>query len=146
MSKPVYKDSFPALVVEMARGGKSMVQIAAEAGINKATWYGWASDDSKPEFQLAYKLAKTCYEAYWEGIGAQGAKGNLAKFCYPAWDRIMRSRCQDEWSESAINKIELKNELKSMTNKEIDEALKTLLAAKANNENNDGNSGAPASP
>lgn len=138
-----YEAYMPAKLVELCSEGRSMVQVAREFGISKDTIYDWAKDINKPEFMQAYKLGRTCFEAYWEEIGMKGAKGVLVKFNPMAWDRLMRTRCKDEWSESAISKIELKNELKSMTNKEIDETIKTLLAARqSNNQNN--NSGSEA--
>ena len=144
MSNIKYKDFMPSKLVELASEGRSMVQIAKEFGISKGTIYDWGSDATKPEFTEAYKLGQTCFEAYWEEVGQKGAKGILAKFCYPAWDRIIRARCKDEWSDSAIARLELKNEVGKMTTKEIDEAIKTLISIRQSNKNNEGNSGSEA--
>ena len=55
----------------------------------------------------------------------------------------MSSRCSDNWKESSTQKIELKNEVSSMSTEEIDEAIKLLLAQR---KVNDGNSGCPTNP
>lgn len=140
-----YKDHMPAKLVELASEGRSMVQIAKEFGIDKNTIYAWKDDVTKPEFMEAYRLGNTCFEAYWEEVGQKGAKGVLAKFCYPAWDRIIRARCRDEWSDSAIQRMELKNEVGKLTNKEIDEAIKALIAARQNNKPTEPGSGSNGS-
>ena len=133
----------PSELVRLATEGKSMVQIAAIFGVDKTTMRDWAKDIKKPEFMEAYRLGRTCSEAYWEEVGQRGAKGLAQRFNAPAWCKIMGTRFKDDWAEVSTQKIELKNEFKSMSNEEIDDTIKTLLAQRNLNKTpND--SGAPA--
>lgn len=123
----VYKEEFPVEIIRLATEGKSMVQIAAYWKISKRTLFLWKDDLNKPDFMEAYKIARTCNEAYWEEIGQQGAKGRLPKFCAAAWFGIMKARFKDDWHESTVQKIELTNTIKKMTDKEINETIQALL-------------------
>lgn len=132
MSSSKYKDTYPAELIQLMSQGKSRVQVAAHWGVSKWTIDEWKNDPNKPEFVEAYKIAKTCCEAYHEDIGQKGAKGVYPKFNYPAWAKIMGSRFKDDWAEVHHQKIELKNEVDSMTAEELDEAI-NLLISKRNN-------------
>lgn len=135
--KYIYREEMAREVIELASIGRSMVQIAAEWGISKDAMKDWARDKNKPEFMLAYKVARTCNEGYWEDLGQKGAKGLLPKFNVAAWSRLMSARFKDDWTETSKQKVEMKNEFKSMSDKEIDEALKLLLEQKKANQINE---------
>lgn len=133
MQETKYRDTMPAEIIKLMSEGKSRVQVASAWGICKDTLGLWANDPNKPEFVLAYKIAKTACEAYHEEVGQKGAKGLYPKFNYPAWAKGMGARFKDDWAETSTQKIELKNELKSMSNEEIDQTIKTLLAQRSLN-------------
>lgn len=137
-----YKEEYVTQVIEMACQGKSMVQIAAAWKVCKGTILAWSKDTNKPEFMEAYKVARTCNEAYWEDVGQKGAKGTLTKFNPIAWNKIMAARFKDDWVDNSTQKIELKNEIKAMTTQEIDSMIKTLLAQRKNNKKADDDSDA----
>lgn len=126
-----FKPEYCAEVIQLASEGRSMVQIAAGWKITEDTIRNWAKDLNKPEFMEAYRVARTCNEGYWEDVGQKGAKGVNPKFNYAAWSRIMGVRHKKNWAEVNQSKIELKNEFKTMSSKEIDEAIKLLLAQRA---------------
>lgn len=147
MGKTLYKESMNAEMIALASTGKSMVQIAAEFGISKYTMEKWSKNPAMPEFMEAYSIARTCNEAYWEDVGQKGTKGMIKGFNPYSWHKIMAARHQDDWTERSAQKIELKNEVAQMTNEQIDEALKALLAARElNKAKSNGSSGAAASP
>ena len=125
-----YKDSFPAEMIALAALGNSMVQIAAKFGVSKSTLLNWAKDPMHPEFMEAYQVARTCHEAYWEDLGQKGTRGMIKGFNASSWSKLMSVRHQDDWVDRSAQKIELQNEVSTMTNQEIDEALKALLAAR----------------
>jgi hypothetical protein len=138
MAKPtVYKEEFCSEIIRLMSEGKSQVQAAAILGVAKGNFYNWANDPTKPEFQEAFLLAKTCYEAYHEEVLQKIAKGILkgqaAAQIYMMKCRFRDDKYGDSWKDTTDQKIELKNELKSMTNSEIDETIKTLLAARQAN-------------
>lgn len=137
-----YEDTMPAEIIEMSAEGKSPVQIAAYWKVSEDTIKQWAKDLTKPEFGEAYKIAKTCFEGYWEDVGQKGIKGLNPKFNAAAWQKVMSSRCSENWKESTTQKIELKNEVSSMSTEEIDEAIKVLLAQRKVNTGNN-SSGTP---
>lgn len=138
-----YEDTMPAEIIDMTASGKSIVQIAAYWKVSEDTIKSWSKDPNKPEFMEAFKIAQACFEGYWEDVGQKGIKGLNPKFNAAAWQKVMSSRCSENWKESSTQKIELKNEVKSMTNEEIDETIKLLLSQRKQNTSG---SGSPVNP
>jgi hypothetical protein len=149
MTDKKYNENRPTEIIRIMSSGKSTVQAAAEMGISKDSLYSWAKDPNKPEFMEAYRIARTCYEAYHEDVLQKIAKGVIkgqaAAQIYMMKCRFRDDKFGDSWKDSIDQKIELKNELKSLSNEEIDETIKTLLTQRNMNKNN-GSSGATASP
>ncbi len=139
MTESKYRPEMCAEMIKLATEGKYMVQIAAHFKIDKKTLWDWSKDTRKPEFMEAYKIARTCSEAYMAEQGQRGFKGLLAKFNAPAWIFSMKCMFKDDWTETSTQKIELKNEIKAMSNEEIDDTIKTLLAQRSINKLNKDN-------
>lgn len=141
-----YYDGIGTEVIRLMSEGKSRVQVCAALGINKNLLLNWSRDPNKPEFTEAYNIGLCCYEAYHEDLLLKHSKG-IIKGSAAAQIYLMKCRFRredefgDSWKESTDQKIELKNELKTMTDKEIEETIKCLLAQRLKNSNS---SGSPA--
>lgn len=136
-----YQDHYPSEIVRMGQEGKSQTQMAAALNVDRHTIADWAKDPKKPEFVQAMKLALTCAEGYWENIGQQGTKGILPKFNPSSWIYTMKCRFRDNWKDQTDSKIDISNTVKALTDEELDDTIKALVARKAIK---DGSSGAPA--
>lgn len=137
-----YQDCMCQEIIDLASEGKSITQIAAIWGVSKKTIERWVSDTSNIAFSDAYDKALTACEAYWEREGQIGIRGLNPKFNLPGWQFLMKSRFKKDWTESSIQKVEKINDYSTMSNDEINEAIRGLLAQKI--KNNDNNSGQPA--
>ena len=136
-----YQPHFPSEIVRLGSEGKSQTQMAAALGVDRHTIANWSKDPAKPEFKEAMRLALTLAEAYWENIGQQGTRGNLPKFIPASWIYMMKCRYADNWREVNESKIDLNNTVKTMTDEELEETIKALVARKSSKDNG---SGAPA--
>src|SRR5690348_12135752 len=142
MPETKYKSDFCVDVVKYGQEGLSKTQIASKLGISYTTLHSWEKDPNKLEFKNSMDLATTCAEAYWEVIGLQGTKGVLPKFNATSWIFTMKNRFRERWRDVDTQKIELSNSIKGMTDKEIDDTIKALIARKMCGKE-DSKSGAP---
>ena len=125
-----YKPEFVADVIRMGQEGKSKTQMAAALGVDRHTVDDWSKDARKPEFSEALKLALTCAEAYWENIGQQGTKGVLPKFNSSSWIYTMKCRFRDNWKDQTESRVDISNTVKTMTDEELEDIIKVLVAKK----------------
>lgn len=63
-----------ALILEMGEQGKSKMQMAAAAGVDRHTLNIWA--DKYPELSTTIKQAVNASQAWWEDIGQNMASGS----------------------------------------------------------------------
>lgn len=126
-----YEDRFVNEVVRLGQDGYTRTQMAAEFKVAYETLRTWANDTNKPEFQEAYKLALTCSQGYHEALMNKGIKGVLPKYCAPAHIFFMKNVFRDDYREQVDQKIDVTNQVKSMTDEELDETIKLLSAKRA---------------
>ncbi|GHT86931.1 hypothetical protein FACS1894137_13230 [Spirochaetia bacterium] len=61
---------------DMFLEGQSVVEVCADLGIWKDTFYQWVN--KYPEFSDAYKKGLLLSEAWWEKLGRAGATGQIS--------------------------------------------------------------------
>lgn len=124
-----YREQFNTDVIKLGSQGSSKTQIAANLGVTCSSLDYWAK--KHPEFKEGLEIALTLAEAYWESIGQKGTKGMLPKFTPASWIYMMKCRYRDNWKDDSNQRIELHNTVKSLTDDELEDALKSLVAAKS---------------
>ncbi len=141
-----YKPEFCSEVVRMGTEGKTIAQMAFALGVDKSTLMRWKKDPKKPEFVEAFKLARTACQGYQEDIAVKLSKGTL-KGNATIHIFLMKNMFRDDYREDSTQRLEINNELKTMTDDELDELIKTLSARKAmkNNNNPSGDAAHPNS-
>lgn len=140
-----YNPKFVTEIVELASLGRSMTQIASTFGVAYSTMRGWKQDPEKADFKAAYQLAKEAFESYHEDILQKMAKGIIKGGNAQAQMYILNNRCKKTWGSVSTQKIDMTTDVKKLSDKEIDDQIKSLLAAKAQNNTPSANN-APASP
>ena len=121
-----YKDSFKEKVISMGKEGSSLVQIANALDVSRSMLYRWAHDDERyPGFGEALDRARECAEAYWEQILQDGIMGKIKGFKEISMIFMMKARFKD-WHETTKKQIEVTNKTDTLTDKELDEKIKTL--------------------
>lgn len=128
MSASKYKEEFNTEIVRLGSEGMSVTQMAAHFMVTTSTLSYWAKN--YPEFKEAKELSVTIAEAYWERVGQQGTRGNLTRFVPASWIYMMKCRYKDNWKEDRDTRVELHNTVKSLSDEELDNALKALVASK----------------
>lgn len=140
-----YESKFAREIVELSKMGRSLVQIASEFGVSERTMRQWKNEADKLEFRDAYQLAKEAFEAYHEDILQKMAKGIIKGGNAQAQMYILNNRCRDKWGTISTQKIDMTTEAKKLTDKDIEDRLKEIMAIKAQR-NNPPSSGTPANP
>lgn len=97
MARPtVYDPSYCEMVIEMGRKGFSIVEMAAEIGVARATLEtNWPA--ANPEFLEALTHARECSQAWWEKTGRVGMVDNTINASI--WSRSMAARFPRDWRE-----------------------------------------------
>jgi len=86
-----YRDSMPETVVELMSQGASLVEVAAELGIDKATLHRWAGDEEgKPDFCASIKRGVELSEAWWMREGRLALRDR--EFNHGLWYMNMKNR------------------------------------------------------
>lgn len=111
-------------VIKLGKAGKSWTQIAAHYDVDRKTMYNMRKQ--YPEFNEAMETSKTNFIAYWEDVGQKGIKGISLKFNAPAWMYYMKVSGGDEWREVTEQKISLSDEVKKLSDKDLDEKIRSL--------------------
>lgn len=127
-SQTKYKEEYNMEIVRLGSEGLSVTQMAAHFKVIPHTLSNWAK--KYPEFAEAKELAVTLAEAFWEKVGQQGTRGLLSKFVPVSWIYMMKCRYKDNWKENTDQRVELHNTVKGLTDEELDNALKALVASK----------------
>lgn len=97
-----YTPEYCDAVIEMGKQGYSVVEMAAEIGVDRKT-LEQAWPEANPEFLQAFTHAKQCSQAWWEKIG----RDNLlipqggGTFQASVWSRSMAARFPHDWRESS---------------------------------------------
>lgn len=88
-----YQPEMCAVVLDLMRDGASLVEVSAELGIHRDTFYKWIDDKSEyyhEEFGKAVSEGKLLSQAWWERNG----RINLTNkdFSYTGWYMNMKNR------------------------------------------------------
>lgn len=90
-----YKPEYCALVIELGRQGKSVVQMACAIDVVRSTLYEWCKDH--PEFSDAFTRAKQLSQDWWETQAQCGLTAD--KFNAQLWSRSMAARFPEDYQE-----------------------------------------------
>lgn len=101
MARPTkYDASFCERVIELGAQGMSVVEMAADIGVARATLEAnWP--EANPEFLEAITLARELSQAWWEKQGRTNlvmAPG-MGNFQGSVWSRSMAARFPNDWRE-----------------------------------------------
>jgi len=100
-----YRPEYCERVIELGRTGASVVEMAAEIGVARATLEAnWTANH--PEFLEAFTQAKQLSQVWWEKMGRE----NLIvpqgiTFQATVWSRSMAARFPADWRESSKTEI-----------------------------------------
>lgn len=87
----LYKDTYPALFVDICKKGGSICDFCVKVKIHRATFYEWVS--AHPQFKEAFHAGKEFTEQNMLKIGMDGMKGKYEKFNATVWSILMRNKC-----------------------------------------------------
>ena len=90
-----YLPDYCSKVVELGLGGLSPVQIASQLGTTRQTMNGWKQ--AHPEFAAAMVQSAEHAQAFWEEVGATGARTKTVDGAI--WTKIMTQRFKEDWKE-----------------------------------------------
>jgi transposase-like protein len=91
----VYRPEFCQRVIELGEQGKSITQMAARLGVDKATVVRWRADHE--DFCNALARALTLSQDWWEEQGQRGV--NDKNFNATLYNKIVASRFREDYSE-----------------------------------------------
>jgi len=128
----LYRAEYCAKVIEMGEQGKSLTQMAARLGVDKASVIRWREEHE--EFRTALARALTLSQDWWEEQGQRGV--NDRNFNATLYNKIVASRFREDYSErheitganGGAIKIEAKRvDVENMEEEQI-EALENALS------------------
>ena len=99
LGRPTYYDpSFCEKVVEYGKQGMSLVEIASELDVSRASLYDWAQQ--YPEFSTCLTRAREESQAWWERIGRLGVFKGDDEIDSNLWFRNVTKRFRKDWGET----------------------------------------------
>ena len=90
-----YRPEYCALVVQLGKEGKSVVQMACAIDVARQTLYQWAEDHE--DFSDAFTRAKQWAQDWWETQAQCGLTAD--KFNAQLWSRSMAARFPEDYQE-----------------------------------------------
>ena len=91
MGRPTkYIDDMPERVIALMSQGASLVEVAADLGVSRATLSKWQDDDEKPGFVEAIKSGIELSEAWWMREGREALRDR--QFNHGLWYMNMKNR------------------------------------------------------
>ena len=91
MGRPTkYTKSMSQRVIELMSEGASLVEVAADLGVSRATLSKWQIDETKPEFVEAIKNGIDLSEAWWLREGRISLRDR--DFNHGLWYMNMKNR------------------------------------------------------
>lgn len=97
----LYDPAYCERVIEWAKDGMSLVEIAAEIGVVRQTLYDW--EEAHPEFLDALTRARLECQAWWE---RQGRTNLLTQgFNHSLWAKNMGCRFKGDWTEKTQTEL-----------------------------------------
>lgn len=95
-----YKPEYCERIVELGKQGMSVVEMACEIGVSRATLEtNWPA--AHPEFLEAFTRAREESQAWWEKAGRVGMAGKNIDAAI--WSRSMAARFPNDWRETKRN-------------------------------------------
>jgi hypothetical protein len=97
-----YRPEYCNAVIEMGRKGYSVVEMATEVGVARATLEAnWPS--AHPEFLEALTLARQESQVWWERVGRENllVPPQAGTFQASMWSRSMSARFPADWREKS---------------------------------------------
>jgi hypothetical protein len=123
-----YRPEMIDIMLDLKGQGQSDIEVAVALGINAITMVRWADDATKPEWQEAWALGKQRCEAWWERLGRLICLGEI-KSSPVSYIFNMKCRFGGKWLEDGTrNKLEVTNKTHNMSDKELNQRIKGLLA------------------
>lgn len=124
--KSSYKPIYCKKLLDMSREGKSLQQVAAEIGVTPRTMRNWK--EKYPEFKEACAEGLVLACAWWENEIQQGMN-DKDKPKHWATSIIYTMKCRFKefgYNERQEQSIEITNKHETMSNEDIDRALKAI--------------------
>jgi len=91
MGRPTkYTDDMPDRTILLMGEGASLVEVAAELGVSRATLSKWQEDETKPKFVEAVKIGTDLSEAWWMREGRKALRDR--DFNHGLWYMNMKNR------------------------------------------------------
>lgn len=91
----LYKPEYCEVVVELGRAGKSMVQMAAQLGVDRASILRWKEEHE--DFRASLSRALVLAQEWWEDRGQMGLHDR--NFNAALWMKIVASRYREDYAD-----------------------------------------------
>lgn len=108
--KSTYKKEFADNLPAMFENGESVIEVCANMGISRDTFYRWCKEHKR--FNEAYQRGLELSEAWWEKLGRAGSLGTQ-KINAVTWIFNMKNRFK--WSDRTQIESEGKVAISSVT-------------------------------
>ena len=102
-----YKDEFCEIALNVLKDGGSIVQVCAEIGINRDTFYDWTNKESprfKDSFSDTIKSGLMLSQSWWEKQGKL-ATFNSEGFNATSYIFTMKNRFREDYSDTIKQEI-----------------------------------------
>lgn len=123
-----YKQEMCQTVVKLMSEGASLIEVAAELGVDQETLHRWKKEEDKKEFSNAIKEGTALSEAWWQRMGRVNL-GN-GSFSYTGWYMNMKNRFG--WADKTENKhdhqVDMGQSLVDFVKKQRDERKRNTRA------------------
>ena len=99
----LYRPEYCEKVIELGKQGCSVVEMAAELGVEHRSTIESEWPEAHPEFSEAFTRAKLLSQAWWEKTGRVGMieKPGGVKLNTGVWSRSMAARFPADWRENS---------------------------------------------
>jgi hypothetical protein len=92
-----YDPAMCEVVASMGHEGEGVVEVCAQIGIVKDTFYRWVKE--KPDFSDAVSQYRRNSQVWWERVGRMAVIGEVDGFNATAWIFNMKNRFKDDWRD-----------------------------------------------
>lgn len=132
-----YTDKMPDRYYEYRSQGLTQIQTAKRLGVTAPTLSNWAKDESKPEFQEAFKAGDEAYQAWCEDKVHGALTGDL-KFTSGQLELLkftLKARFREDWAEKKESTININDKTKDLSGEELDKAVSEAIDKLFNKKN-----------
>lgn len=119
----LYKPEYCEKIIECGKQGMSVVEMAAELGVEHRCTIERDWPEAHPEFSEAFTRAKLLSQAWWERTGRMGMieEPGGVKVNPTIWSRSMAARFPADWRENS------KHEVSGIDGKPIETKNETVI-------------------